>query len=101
EGRLWFDDAYLGSLHLGRISRHEVVHRLSRSQPTHGGKNSKGIAREKYDVPWMASHAGNLRVWDVLDRVAAPRVFRDRNVGKVYIACVRVENHVFENGPKA
>jgi hypothetical protein len=75
-----------------------VVRRLLGRQARDGREHAKRVAREHDDVARLAvREARDARAGDVLDRVRAARVLRERDVVVVGHAVERVEDDVLED----
>ena len=101
ERRLRLRHALLGARHARGVAGEEVIHRAIRRQPAIGGSTPIGIGGEHDDVARMPGAAGQLGVVDEVDGVGAAGVFGERGVVEVERPCVRIDDHVLEDGAEA
>ena len=78
-----------------------MVDDLVLGKARHGRQHAEAVAREQDDVVRVAADGGQLGVGDVLQRVGAAGVLRDRDVVEVDLAILRVEDDILDDRAEA
>ena len=100
ERRLRLRHALLDAGHARRVAGQEVIHRSIGRQPG-DWRQHPSIGGEHHHVARMPGTAGQLGVVDEVDGVGAAGVFGERGVVEVEGPCVRIDDHVLEDGAEA
>ena len=101
EGGLRLRYAPLGARQLRGVPRQEMVHRLLGRQPRDRGQHAEGIGGQEHYLPRVAADPRQHRVRNEMDRVAGPRVLRDRIVDEIGVPGILTQHHVFQNCSEA
>ena len=100
--RFRFFNPYFRACHTGRVAANKVVHSLFGGQPGNRRQHAIGITGQEKDVFRITfGTTGPDGVWNMINRIRHPRIFRNTTVGKIHLAGPFHKFYIFQDSAMA